>query len=181
MRGLLLLVILLLPAAEAQTLAPAPVQASPSPTTFGVPDARVVRDITYVPNGGPRQRLDLYLPVQAGPPRPLIVWIHGGGWQAGSKDQCPARLFVPLGYAAASVEYRFSQDAPFPAQIEDCKAAIRWLARARGGFRDRPDPRRRLGGIRWRAPGGAAGRHRPDAAIRRRLVPRSVERGPVCR
>ncbi|HEX4084318.1 MAG TPA: alpha/beta hydrolase [Chthoniobacteraceae bacterium] len=88
---------------------------------------RTVRDIPYVPNAGPRQRLDLYLPEPMDHPVPLIVWIHGGGWHAGSKANCPARGFLPYGYAAASIEYRFSQDAPFPAQIEDCKAAIRWL------------------------------------------------------
>jgi len=88
---------------------------------------RVIQNIPYVPNGSPSQRLDLYLPTQAGPPCPLVVWIHGGAWRAGSKDICPARVLVPFGYAAASVEYRFSQEAAFPAQIEDCKAAIRWL------------------------------------------------------
>ena len=58
---------------------------------------------------------------------PVIVWVHGGAWLAGSKEQCPAVRFVRKGYAAASVNYRLSQHAKFPAQIEDCKAAIRWL------------------------------------------------------
>ena len=58
---------------------------------------------------------------------PLIVWVHGGGWQGGSKSGCPAAGMVALGYAAASVEYRFSQKAVFPAQIQDCQAALRWL------------------------------------------------------
>jgi len=55
------------------------------------------------------------------------VWIHGGGWSAGGKEDCPAVSFVTKGYAVASINYRFSQHALFPAQIEDCKAAIRWL------------------------------------------------------
>ncbi|MGA3169944.1 MAG: alpha/beta hydrolase [Chthoniobacteraceae bacterium] len=93
---------------------------------FAAPN-RVLLNIPYVPNGSPGQRLDLYLPAQPGPPSPLVVWIHGGAWRAGSKDVCPARILVPFGYAAASIEYRFSQEAVFPAQIEDCKAAIRWL------------------------------------------------------
>jgi acetyl esterase/lipase len=80
-----------------------------------------------VPDAGPRQRLDLYLPAQPGPPRPLVVYIHGGGWRGGSKNECPARPLVRLGYVVASAEYRFSQDATWPAQIQDCKAAIRWL------------------------------------------------------
>ncbi|MBM4024820.1 MAG: alpha/beta hydrolase [Planctomycetes bacterium] len=89
----------------------------------------VLRDLEYVPGGHERQKLDLYLPKEADPTgeRPLIVWIHGGAWRAGSKEGCPARRFVGNGYAVASINYRLSQHAIFPAQIEDCKAAIRWL------------------------------------------------------
>jgi acetyl esterase/lipase len=84
-------------------------------------------DLAYVDHGHERNRLDLYLPEKADGRLPLIVWIHGGGWQAGSKDGCPAMSFVAKGYAVASINYRLSQHAVFPAQIEDCKAAIRWL------------------------------------------------------
>ena len=85
------------------------------------------RDIAYVENGHERQKLDLYLPEKTSAPLPLIIWIHGGGWQAGSKDNCPALRFTERGYAVASIGYRLSGSAIFPAQIEDCKAAIRWL------------------------------------------------------
>ena len=87
------------------------------------------RDIAYVENGHERQKLDLYLPEKSGAPLPLIIWIHGGAWQAGSKDGCPplGGGYVARGYAVASIGYRLSQHAIFPAQIEDCKAAIRWL------------------------------------------------------
>ena len=105
-------VILVAPTLHAQQAAPTP---------------RLLRDIPYVPDAAPRQHLDLYLPPATAHPVPLMVWIHGGGWREGSKSDCPARDFMPYGYAAASLEYRFSQDAPFPAQIQDCKAAIRWL------------------------------------------------------
>ena len=88
---------------------------------------RALRDIAYVEGGHERQKLDLFLPEKADAPRPLIVWVHGGAWLAGGKDQCPALRFVGEGYAVASVGYRLSQHAVFPAQIEDCKAAIRWL------------------------------------------------------
>jgi acetyl esterase/lipase len=88
---------------------------------------QVLRDLQYVNGGHDRNKLDLYLPEKADHPLPLIVWIHGGGWQAGSKERCPGVPLTAKGYAVASLNYRFSQDAIFPAQIEDCKAAIRWL------------------------------------------------------
>jgi len=98
----------------------------PAPLPEGV---RTVRDIAYVENGHPQQKLDLYLPAAAdvGAPRPLVIWVHGGGWKMGDKRQCAAARLVTDGYVVASVNYRLSQDAVFPAQIEDCKAAVRWL------------------------------------------------------
>lgn len=87
----------------------------------------VLRDLQYVEDGHERHRLDLYLPQKAEGQLPLLVWIHGGAWRAGSKNGCPAVSFVGKGYAVASINYRLSQHAVFPAQIEDCKAAIRWL------------------------------------------------------
>ena len=88
-----------------------------------------LRDLVYVEGGHERQKLDLYLPEKAEGPLPLIVWVHGGGWQNGSKDGCPPLRagYVAQGYAVASINYRLSGHAVFPAQIEDCKAAIRWL------------------------------------------------------
>lgn len=92
------------------------------------PGVKMERDISYVPNGDESQKLDLYLPEKpAERPLPLIVHIHGGGWMGGNKFPCPVVGMVAKGYAVASVEYRFSQKAKFPAQIQDCQAAIRWL------------------------------------------------------
>jgi acetyl esterase/lipase len=88
---------------------------------------RVLRDLSYVAGGHEQQRLDLYLPEKAGGVRPLVVWIHGGGWEAGRKEDSPAQWLVGKGYVVASINYRLSKQAVFPAQIEDCKAAIRWL------------------------------------------------------
>ncbi len=88
---------------------------------------KVLRDLQYVEGGHERNRLDLYLPEKAEGRLPLVVWIHGGAWWAGSKDGCPAVPLTAKGYAVASINYRLSQHAVFPAQIEDCKAAIRWL------------------------------------------------------
>jgi len=98
-----------------------------------VPDVRILRDLEYVSGGHKRNKLDLYLTKQLAPqartsgPLPLIVWVHGGAWLGGSKKNCPATRFVRKGYAVASINYRLSQHAIFPAQIVDCKAAIRWL------------------------------------------------------
>jgi acetyl esterase/lipase len=88
---------------------------------------KVQKDLEYVAGGHERQKLDLYLPEKAEKPLPVIVWIHGGGWQAGNKNNPPALPLTARGYAVASINYRLSQHAQFPAQIEDCKAAIRWL------------------------------------------------------
>jgi acetyl esterase/lipase len=82
---------------------------------------------------------------------PLIVWIHGGAWSGGSKDRCPALPLLEDGFAVASVTYRFSQHATFPAQIEDCRAAIRWLRAHAAEFHIDPT---RIGA--W---GGSAGGH----------------------
>ena len=86
----------------------------------------VHRDIAYVTNGHPRQKLDLYLPKGA-ENLPLMILIHGGAFREGDKAEENAAQWITQGYAVASVNYRFSGDAVFPAQIEDVKAAIRWL------------------------------------------------------
>jgi acetyl esterase/lipase len=91
------------------------------------PGTKVLRDVEYVKDGHERQKLDLYIPEDPVGPLPLVVWIHGGGWQAGSKERTPALPLVTKGYVVASINYRLSQHAVFPAQVEDCKAAIRWL------------------------------------------------------
>lgn len=93
------------------------------------PAPRVFRDVPYVTGGTERQRLNLFLPPAApGAGKvPLIVNIHGGGWHTGSKEQTVPDAFLAHGYAVASIDYRLCQDAVYPAQIEDCKAAVRWL------------------------------------------------------
>ncbi len=85
-------------------------------------------NIQYVPDGDPAQALDIYFPEQpAEKPQPLLVWIHGGGWSGGSKSERTYIGQIARGYVFASIEYRFSQKAIFPAQAQDCQAAIRWL------------------------------------------------------
>ncbi|MFM7679946.1 MAG: alpha/beta hydrolase fold domain-containing protein, partial [Roseiflexaceae bacterium] len=89
-------------------------------------DTTVYRDVTYVPDGHERQTLDIYLPAGTGP-WPVIVYIHGGAFRMGSKSDRVPLAMLARGYALVSLNYRLSQHAIFPAQIEDCKAAVRWL------------------------------------------------------
>jgi acetyl esterase/lipase len=69
----------------------------------------------------------------------VIIFIHGGGWNRGRKDRCPAVRIVDDGYAVASINYRLTTVAPFPAQIEDCKAAVRWLRANASKYSLNPD------------------------------------------
>ena len=96
-------------------------------------------DIPYQTLPGYRPlKLDLFLPPKsfaAAGPRPMIVYVHGGGWMAGGPRRSAAYTDWPKvlaslaarGYVVASVSYRFSREAPFPAAIQDVKAGIRWL------------------------------------------------------
>jgi acetyl esterase/lipase len=88
---------------------------------------RFLPDLEYARAGAKPLLLDLYLPEKPAGPLPLVIWIHGGGWAAGSKSGGPGPRLSGRGYAVASVEYRLSGEALFPAQIEDVKAAVRWL------------------------------------------------------
>ena len=116
--------------AESPPVSPLPKLKAPTtaPTTRPALAAgiKAVRNLSYGP-AGERNLLDVYLPENAQGKYPLIVWIHGGGWQAGSKEGCPAVPIVQNGYVVASINYRFSQTDIFPAQMHDCKGAIRWL------------------------------------------------------
>jgi acetyl esterase/lipase len=96
------------------------------------------RDLAYVSGGHARQTLDLYLPPAPGP-SPLIVWIHGGAFRMGSKEDRVPLEMLEQGYAIASLNYRLSQHARFPAQIEDCKAAVRWLRAHAEGYELDPE------------------------------------------
>ncbi|HEU0122193.1 MAG TPA: alpha/beta hydrolase fold domain-containing protein [Bryobacteraceae bacterium] len=101
---------------------------APSPWRPAPAGVRIEKDIVYARLGARELRLDLYLPEKAGgAPRPLIIWIHGGAWRAGSKENAPVAKLVAHGFAGASIGYRYTQEAPFPANVQDAKAAIRWL------------------------------------------------------
>lgn len=114
----------------AQPTAPAPTPTPPAPAAPAAtpPTSRVLRGLVYANRAGVELKLDLHLPLEKpAKPVPLLVWIHGGGWQEGGRGFCPLSPLVKEGYAVASISYRFLQVAKFPAQIDDCRDAIRWL------------------------------------------------------
>jgi acetyl esterase/lipase len=84
-------------------------------------------DLPYLTGASPRQALDLYLPDHACAPVPAVLWIHGGAWECGNRHPCPVQHLTARGYAVASIGYRLSDEAAFPAQLQDCKSAVRWL------------------------------------------------------
>jgi acetyl esterase/lipase len=97
---------------------------------------RLIRDVTYAQEGDVSLKLNLHLPAVE-TRRVMIVWVHGGAWRAGSKESMPLGALVKAGYPVASVDYRLSTQARFPAQIHDLKAAVRFL-RAHGQNWDLP-------------------------------------------
>ena len=98
--------------------------------------AWVVKDVTYAHVDGRPLLLDLHFPERVAGST-LIVWVHGGQWRSGSKADMPLARLVKAGYSVASVNYRLSTEAKFPAQIHDLKAAIRFLRKiaSRYGYR----------------------------------------------
>lgn len=94
---------------------------------------KVIKDLGFAEVDGHSLKLDLYMPQSEGiKSQPLIVWVHGGAWRKGSKSKMPLRDLLAEGFAIASVDYRLTPVAKFPANVHDIKAAIRWL-RANAG------------------------------------------------
>ena len=110
-------------------------------------------DLVYARYGERTLRLDLVLPREKKGPLPAVVYIHGGGWRGGNRSafRRQAIQMATKGFLGALIEYRFSNEAPFPAAVHDCKAAVRWL-RANASTHG-IDPQR-IG-----AAGGSAGGH----------------------
>jgi acetyl esterase/lipase len=88
-------------------------------------DIEISKDIMYAEVDGKKLKLDIYKPKAQKEPY-LIVWVHGGAWNTGSKENPPLGL-LPFGYALASVDFHASTEKPFPADVHDIKAAIRFL------------------------------------------------------
>lgn len=98
-----------------------------------LPDGfKAIDDLAYTDQNNPRQKLNLYVPTEKPKePLPIVVYIHGGGWEGGNKDDAGVLgPFLTSGrFAGASVGYRLTNEAHWPEQIHDCKAALRWIAR----------------------------------------------------
>jgi acetyl esterase/lipase len=86
-------------------------------------------DIPFAAPDGEVLKADLYLPDSVDAPPPVILFLHGGGWRFGDRKLAPdlQRYFASQGFAMASIDYRLSTVAPFPAAVEDVKTGIRWL------------------------------------------------------
>ncbi len=84
------------------------------------------KDVEYGSVNGHRLLLDVYLP-QRPSRQPLLIWVHGGAWRAGSKDKPPVTYLLQHGFVICSVDYRLSPVARFPANVHDIKAAIRFM------------------------------------------------------
>src|SRR5206468_7267400 len=95
---------------------------------------RALKDISYVRYGDRSLQLDLYLPARPEGRLPAIVFVHGGGWRTGVRENfTPMAIYMAEhGYAAATISYRLSTEAQYPAAVQDAKAAVRWL-RANAG------------------------------------------------
>ena len=89
----------------------------------------VISDVQYCTGGGRPLLMDIFIPQHRNrTPTPAALWIHGGGWEQGSKNNNSiAQLLANAGFVTASLSYRLSGDSPFPADIQDCKCAIRFL------------------------------------------------------
>ncbi|MDO7681446.1 MAG: alpha/beta hydrolase [Pirellulales bacterium] len=85
-----------------------------------------VKNLQYAEVDGKPLLLDLYLPEKP-EGSPLVIWVHGGGWKGGSKQNCFVKWLSNFGYTVASINYRLVDVAKWPAQLHDCKGAIRWL------------------------------------------------------
>jgi acetyl esterase/lipase len=90
------------------------------------------RDLAYATNGGVVLKMDVYLPKKSDEPAPCAVYIHGGGWEHGSKNgggwlDSVTRALVSRGYVVAAVDYRLAPDNKWPTFIVDCKTAVRYL------------------------------------------------------
>ncbi|MES2568479.1 MAG: alpha/beta hydrolase [Verrucomicrobiota bacterium] len=96
---------------------------------YGPPHAneKILRNVLFASPRGHALHMDLYVPKTVSP-APVVIWIFGGSWKFGSKGyHVNVRDLSRYGIAVAAIQYRLSATAPYPAQLEDCQAALRWL------------------------------------------------------
>lgn len=105
-------------------------------------------DLTYLTVGDNDLKMDIYSPKATAKPAPLVVLVHGGCWMDGSRKEMGfyAVNLARLGYVTASVDYRLSEEAPYPAQIEDLRTALQWLTDNAGIYNIDPSRIALLGG-----------------------------------
>jgi acetyl esterase/lipase len=115
-------------------------------------DVRVERDLTYGKGGDVDLKLDLAMPREGNGPFPAVVCVHGGGWRGGNRQSLEKTIetLAGRGYVAVTVTYRLTPTARFPAQIEDCKAAVRWLRANAAKYHVNPE---RIGAVGFSAGG----------------------------
>ena len=116
-------------------------------------DVEVKEGLAFVTHGGVELKLDIALPSGSEAMRPAVVCIHGGAWRSGNRSTYSdlIKKLASEGYVAATVSYRLSQVAPWPAQLDDVRAAVRWLRQHAETYRIDPE---RIG-----VTGGSAGGH----------------------
>jgi acetyl esterase/lipase len=111
----------------------------------------LVPDQVYAERDQEPLKADLYVPQGKGP-FPAMIIIHGGAWATGTKDQLSgvAKALARLGYTSMAISYRLAPQHPFPAQIYDCQAAVRWLRANAAKYKVDPE---RVGGYGYSAGG----------------------------
>jgi acetyl esterase/lipase len=130
------------------TLPVMPARGGPGGGMTAVKATPTAKDVVYA-SASPTQKLDLYVPAGNGP-FPSIINIHGGGFMMGDKSNPPLTdELLAAGYAVASIDYRLSGEALFPAAVQDAKAALRFLRAHAAEYKLNPD--------KFGAYGGSAG------------------------
>jgi len=98
----------------------------PAQNNTPAPGIEALHDVVIGKGGAQELHAEIAYPKNAAKPTPAIIYIHGGGWIEGTYKHSLIQ-FAQHGYFGASIEYRFSNVATWPAQIQDCKLAVRWL------------------------------------------------------
>lgn len=112
---------------------------------------QTTRDVVYVERGDSQLKADVYLPNEPGP-LPAVLLVHGGAWRQGNKSHMTlyANKLAAAGFTCVSIAYRLAPEHPFPAQIEDCKTAVRWMRANAAKFKIDPA---RIGALGYSAGG----------------------------